>query len=169
MDYENLMRSPILDEIWEKQKDEIQKYDSERENYTEKEKQKLEKYIKEFFKLGILTGVKLKNDLKESINNEEGFYEYEYSGFTEYLETTKINNLMNREDYNELRKKQHEIKAKYPKAMELLEDRSIVDKITEDDQKAMLELMEIQDQIHILEEKEIYRMGMKEMSKILYK
>ena len=125
--------------------------------------------MKKFFKLGIVTGVKLKNDLKESIDNEEGFYEYEYICFTDYLETTKINNLMNRESYNELRKKQHEIKSKHPKAMQLLEDRSTVDQITKLDQKAMLELMEIQDQIHILEEKEIYKMGMKEMTKILYK
>ena len=74
---------------------------------------------------------------------------------------------MNTTKYKDLLKQVTEIKEKHPRIIEFLEDRDAVDNLTEEEQDAIFEIMDIKERIHIIEQKEIFRMGMKEMKNIL--
>lgn len=168
MDYEDFMKSPILDEVWNKQKEELKKYKNFCDKCTKKEKDEIEKFAKHFFKLGIINGIKFKADLKEC-ENDEGFFNYEYSCFDEYLETKRIDKLRENNEYNQLRKKENELKNKYPKLTIFIEEKKPIDNLTEEEQDAILDFIENKGKMFNIEKKEIYLMGMKEMINILYR
>ena len=168
MDYEDFMKSPILDEVWNKQKEELKRQKIFSKKNAKKEKDEVENFAKHFFKLGIINGIKFKTDLKEC-KSDEGFFNYEYSCFDEYLETKRIDKLRENNEYNQLRKKENELKNKYPKLTELIEDEEPISNFTEEEQKAILEMIEINGKMFNIEKKEIYLMGMKEMINILYR
>ena len=68
---------------------------------------------------------------------------------------------MNREDYKELRDKKRAIMEQYPKARSFLEDEKIMD-MTEQEKKAVLQILDIQEKIKIIELKEAFKLGGKE-------
>ncbi len=149
----------------EKQKEYSEKW----KQYTKKEMDEFDYWTKKFFKLGIINGIKLKKEVKEESSKQNGFFDYEYSCFDEYLETKRIDNLREDNEYNKLRRKEAELKNKYPKLIRFIEDKESIDNLTIEEQKSILEMIEIKDKMFNIEKKEIYLMGMKEMINILYR
>ena len=126
-------------------------------------------WTKKFFKLGIINGIKLKKEVKEENLKQNGFFDYEYSCFDEYLETKRIDKLRENNEYNQLRKKENELKNKHPKLIRFIEEKEPINNITEEEQKILLEVIENKEKMFNMEKKEIYFMGMKEMINILYR
>ena len=58
---------------------------------------------------------------------------------------------------------------KIPKLIRFIEDKESIDNLTIEEQKSILEMIEIKDKMFNIEKKEIYLMGMKEMINILYR
>ena len=205
MDFNNLINTNILEELYEKECEEfedfivnenkerrkfneeiliaeelreivksgfseskIKNFEIKFEQYLETKFKEYEYWTKEFFKLGIINGIRLKNDILNVISNKkQDFLSYYCNGFTEYLETTKIDNIINSKEYKILRKRMTEIKEKYPRVMEFLEDKDIIENPTKEEQKAIFDILDITEEMAILEEKEIFKMGMREMLNII--
>ena len=86
----------------------------------------------------------------------------EYSDdFLAFFDNHRTKKLMNREDYKNLRDKKRKIMEEYPKARTFLEDEKIID-MTEEEKKAVLEIIDIQEKIKIIELKEAFKLGGKE-------
>ena len=146
-----------------------EEYNEKWKQYTKKEMDELDYWTKKFFKLGIINGIKLKKEVKEENSKQNGFFDYEYSCFDEYIETKRIDKLRENNEYNQLRKKENELKNKYPKLISFIEEKEPINNITEEEQKILLEVIENKEKMFNMEKKEIYLMGMKEMINILYR
>lgn len=146
-----------------------EEYNEKWKQYTKKEMDEFDYWTKKFFKLGIINGIRLKKEIKEENTEQNGFFNYEYSCFDEYLETKRIDKLRENNEYNQLRKKENELKNKYPKLISFIEEKEPINNITEEEQKILLEFMENKEKMFNMEKKEIYFMGMKEMINILYR
>lgn len=86
----------------------------------------------------------------------------EYSDdFLQYFDNYRAKKLMDREDYKELRDKKRAIMEQYPKSRSFLEDEKIID-MTDQDKKAVLQILNIQEKIKIIELKEAFKLGGKE-------
>lgn len=81
--------------------------------------------------------------------------------FLKYFDNYRIKKLMNREDYKELRDRKRTIIAEYPKARSFLEDEKIMD-MTDEEKKAVLLIIDIEEKIKITELKEAFKLGGKE-------
>lgn len=146
----------------------VKDFETKFEQYLQKQFEEYEYWTKKYFKLGIINGIRLKNDVLNVISNKkQDFLSYYCNSFTEYLEITKVNNVINSKEYKKLRKKMNEIKEKYPRVMEFLEDKDIIENPTKEEQKAIFDILDITEEMAILEEKEIFKMGMREMLNIL--
>ena len=146
-----------------------EEYNEKWKKYTKKEMDELDYWTKKFFKLGIINGIRLKKEIREENSKQKGFFDYEYSCFDEYLETKRIDKLRENNEYNQLRKKENELKNEYPKLISFIEEKEQINNITEEEQKILLEFMENKEKMFNMEKKEIYFMGMKEMINILYR
>lgn len=86
----------------------------------------------------------------------------EYSNdFLEFFDNHRAKKLINREDYKNLRDKKRKIMEEYPKARTFLEDEKIID-MTNEEKKAVLRIIDIQEKIKIIELKEAFKLGGKE-------
>ncbi len=146
-----------------------EEYNEKWKQYTKKEMDELDYWTKKFFKLGIINGIRLKKEIKEESSKQNGFFNYEYSCFDEYLETKRIDKLRENNEYNQLRKKENELKNKYPKLTRFIEEKEPIDNLTEEEQDAILDFIENKSKMFNIEKKEIYLMGMREMINILYR
>lgn len=123
---------------------------------------------KEYFKLGIINGIRLKNNLLGEISSSKnGFLDYDCNRFTEYLETERIKNVLKIKEYKNLQKRLTEIEEKHPRVREFIEDKDIIENPTKEEQQAIFEIIEIAEEMAILDEKESFKLGMKEMLNIL--
>lgn len=82
--------------------------------------------------------------------------------FFEYIEDYKTNYLMKKKEYKEIIKKVRTLKENNPKVEELVEDGKI-EILSLEELKIVQELLKLGNQIDIIEQKEIFRLGMKEM------
>ena len=105
---------------------------------------------------------------KENTKNEENlkklmdsFWNENGMNFTQYFEKHREENLLNREDYYELEKEYEDIANKYPNARSFLENENTCE-FTLEEQKAILELIDLKEQIKVIELKEGYKLGFKE-------
>lgn len=146
-----------------------EEYNEKWKQYTKKEMDELDYWTKKFFKLGIINGIRLKKEIKEENSKQNSFFDYEYSCFDEYLETKRIDKLRENNEYNQLRKKENELKNKYPNLIRFIEEKEPINNITEEEQKILLEVIENKEKMFNMEKKEIYFMGMKKMINILYR
>lgn len=74
----------------------VKDFEDKFEQYLQKQFEEYEYWSKKYFKLGIINGIRLKNDILNVISNKkQDFLSYYGNGFTEYLETTKVNNVIN--------------------------------------------------------------------------
>ena len=93
--------------------------------------------------------------LMDSFWNENGM------NFMQYFEKHRQKNLLNREDYYEMERQIEETSSKYPNARDFLQNDAISE-LTENEQKAVLKLIDLKEQIKIIEFKEAYKLGFKE-------
>lgn len=99
----------------------------------------------------------------EDTSNNDSFFNNYIADFIDYFERQKSEKLFKRADYKELINKIHEIKIKYPKARAFIEDEEITP-LTSEEMKAVLKIIEINNDIDILEVEEAFRLGLKEQS-----
>ena len=83
----------------------IKDFEIKFEQYLEAKFKEYEYWTKEYFKLGIINGIRLKNNLLEEISiSKNGFLDYDCNGFTEYLETERIKSVLKKKEYNPSKK-----------------------------------------------------------------
>ena len=93
--------------------------------------------------------------LMDSFWNENGM------NFMQYFEEHRQEKLLNREDYHELEEKYKNIANQYPRALDFFENEN-VGEMTEEEQNAILKLIDLREQIKVIELKEGYKLGFKE-------
>lgn len=93
--------------------------------------------------------------LMNSFWNENGM------NFMQYFEKHREKKLLNREDYHELEEQYKNIANQFPKALDFLENEN-VGGLTLEEQNAILELIDLKEQIKVIELKEGYKLGFKE-------
>ena len=93
--------------------------------------------------------------LMDSFWNENGM------NFMQYFEKHREEELLNREDYHELEEEYKSIANQYPRAVDFFENEN-VGEMTEEEQNAILKLIDLREQIKVIELKEGYKLGFKE-------
>ena len=91
----------------------------------------------------------------------DSFFNYEGNGFREYFYTRVKDNLNNREDYANTRKKISETKNEFPKVQDYSENKTILD-MTDDEKDAVLRIISLEDDLRIIEEMEAFKLGFRE-------
>ncbi len=116
-------------------------------------------WMKPYYELGFTDGINLNKEIAEFQKplskdeiNETFFNQYSYC-VTEYLGTR----VENKEIIDEM----DEIKKKYPKIKEFIEDGVTAD-LSKEEQQALLEYIKLQDDIARAEKTELFKLGMKE-------
>ena len=96
--------------------------------------------------------------MEDMVNN---FFDNYEDGFLEYLEVHKTQALKDRKDYQDLNKNISELKYKYPNVRTFLEEKEPID-LREDEQYAMLNVLNYEIELDIIELKECFKLGFKE-------
>lgn len=96
--------------------------------------------------------------MEEIVSN---FFDDYEEGFLEYLEAHKSVALKDRKDYQTLCKKISELKYKYPNVGTFLEDKEPIE-LKDDEQYAMLNVLDYETKLDIIELKECFKLGFKE-------
>lgn len=132
------------------------------DEYEDKTLGEMSYWEKLYYKLGFVDDVKLKREKEEQRNklritrDNKEIYEC-----NDDLETKKYERLQRREDYknavNEIRK----IKQKYPRVQEFIECK-MGDDFTKEEIDAILQWIDLDDTIRIIEQEEIYKIGLKD-------
>lgn len=96
---------------------------------------------------------------------DEGFFNHhtdEWSDyFTDYFENQRVSRIRLRHEYKEIEKAICEIKDKHPNVTNFLEDDEIV-KLNDEEEKAIIEILNLQEEINMIELKESFKLGFKE-------
>lgn len=137
-----------------------QKISKKFEEYERAELAEYEFWVRKYFKLGIINGIRLKDELNKS---DDTFFSNNSDGFTEYIEDIRYNKIFRNEEYQKIKDEIGRYKEKYPRLITFFEDNTYIENITEEEQKAIFEVMSLIEQMFMLEEKEMFKMGMKEM------
>ena len=121
-----------------------------------------------YYKHGIFVGIRLKsvidraNNLNKNVmRNENSFFDECEDIFVDYLEKNKTKFLYKNPEYIGFYKKIKEIKEKYPNVETFLEDREAIE-LTDDEENALLNILDIQEQINFIEKKIAFKLGMNE-------
>lgn len=121
-----------------------------------------------FYKLGVTDGLKLDNETKNKLEQSKTkgisklFSNKDMMDFLEYFEDYRYQKLINREDYKLLEYKKNKIISEFPNVRKFLEDGSINIRLNNDEKKAILEILDINERINIIELKEAYKLGVNE-------
>lgn len=94
--------------------------------------------------------------LMDSFMNDSG------NSFMQLFEVAREKHLLNREDYKTISDKMVEIMEEFPKARSFLQDEVITD-MTDDEKDAVLRIIDLKEQIKVIEYKEAFKLGAKEM------
>lgn len=92
----------------------------------------------------------------------DSFFNEEDNNFLEYFEKQRDKNLTNREDYKKLNKEIDNLITKYPRVQQFLEDENI-EELSHDEMKTILDIIDLQEEIKVLELKEAFKLGEKEV------
>ena len=123
-----------------------------------------------YYKLGVFDSIDIKevteyknNSINEdSIIDEDIFLDNYEDEFIEYLERKLDTRLKEINDYIEIREKISEIKKEHLNLRLLLEDEEKV-KLSEEDIEKLVEILELKEKLRNVEEKEIFKLGAREM------
>ena len=137
-----------------------QKISEKFEDYDRAELEEYEFWVRKYFKLGIINGIRLKDELNKS---DDTFFSNNSDGFTEYIEDIRFNKIFKNKEYQKLKNEISAYKEKYPRLETFFEDNIYIENITEEEQKAIYEVRSIIEKMFMFEEKEMFKMGMKEM------
>ena len=124
-------------------------------------------WFKKYYKLGFCDAKTLKNETKEfseknTISKDKSFFNEYFDVFSGYFEDYKFNYLRNKPEYRKITNEIKKIKDENPKVTELVEDGNI-ESLNTEELKAVQKLFLLGEQLDSFEQKEIYRLGMKEM------
>ena len=112
----------------------------------------LQKYIKK-------TEVK---EEKKEIETKTVFFDEYSDDFYDYLNTNRVRMLKENAEYKELEVKREKVKADNPNIRAIFEDKEAV-QLTEDEVKAVLDMLEIEGDINTIETIENFKLGAREM------
>ena len=125
---------------------------------------------KNYFKLGVVEGVKLNNEIKKKKNDQNKvdsiFLDKYDDDFLEYLEENKMKNLSKQEKFKKLEEKEKKLKNKYPNISKFLGNKENI-KLSVEEQKAILEILNLYEEKDVLEQKECFKLGFKEATILL--
>lgn len=120
---------------------------------------------KMYYKLGVYNCTEMKEILLDKIeckNNQETFFDKYTDDFLNYLEVNRIKIVRENAEYKDLEDEISKIKADNPNVRAFLEDREAVP-LTDVEQNAVLDILEIQDKMDNIEMKETFKLGSREM------
>ena len=128
---------------------------------------------RQYYKLGFLDKLFLKREIEETktrfFKNKENnkiqensfFYRYTDS-IMQFLEDNRYNIWQKRKDYKQIKDKMREIKNKYPNVRLFIEDRVVTANLTKEELKAVLEYINLDDEIERIEKIETFKLGLRE-------
>ena len=157
----------FVNELFKGDENTAEKFNGLLRNFETSMFSEMEFWCKKYYKLGFCDSNMLKEETKNFINrsNEvkrKSFYNDYSDDFFEYIEDYKTSYLMKKKEYREIIKKVRTLKENNPKVEELVEDGKI-EILSLEELKIVQELLKLGNQIDIIEQKEIFRLGMKEM------
>ena len=125
---------------------------------------------KNYFKLGVVEGVKLNNEINQIKNDQNKvdsiFLDKYDDDFLEYLEENKMKNLSKQEKFKKLEEKEKKLKNKYPNISKFIGNKENI-KLSVEEQKAILEILNLYEEKDVLEQKECFKLGFKEATILL--
>jgi len=119
---------------------------------------------KQYYKLGILDGKRLKTELKENkkiIEYDESFINDYSSDFDDFFERYKRKELRKDGRYREILSKISKLKDKNPNILNYLENNEIKE-FTKDEIEALLEIINLNEERVAMEIKGVFRLGIRE-------
>ena len=128
---------------------------------------------KQYYKLGFLDKLFLKREIEETktrfFKNKENnkiqensfFYRY-IDSIMQFLEDNRYNIWQKRKDYKQIKDKMREIKNKYANVRLFIEDRVVIANLTKEELKAVLEYINLDDEIERIEKIETFKLGLRE-------
>lgn len=128
----------------------------------------IEYWIKEYYKLGLYDAYSLQNKVINFSYDENSFLNYKHNCLKEYTSIECFKILEKTEEYQKLIKEVEKIKEENPKVRAFFE-KEIVEPINAEEQEKIQNVIDLQMEIRNLEEKEIFKLGMKEMASIIQK
>lgn len=120
---------------------------------------------KMFYKLGVYNCTEMKEILLNKIYSNEdtkSFFDEYTDDFLDYLETNRMKIVRENTEYKQLEDEISKIKAENPNVRTFLEEREAVS-LTDVEQNAVLDILEIQGKMDNIEMKEVFKLGGREM------
>lgn len=102
-----------------------------------------------------------KNKENKKIQENSFFYRY-IDSIMQFLEDNRYNIWQKRKDYKETKEKMRKIKNKYPNVRLFIEDRVVTANLTKEELNAVLEYINLDDEIERIEKIETFKLGLKE-------
>lgn len=81
--------------------------------------------------------------------------------FADYFENQRVSRIRQKSEYQKLEKEICKIKNEYPNVVTLLEDGENI-KLSNEEEKAIIEILNLQEEINLIELKEAFKLGFKE-------
>ena len=118
---------------------------------------------KMFYKLGVYNCTEMKGILLDKVDkNQKTFFDEYTDDFLDYLETNRMKIVRENAEYKQLADEISKIKAENPNVRIFLEEREAVS-LTDVEQNAVLDILEIQGKMDNIEMKEVFKLGGREM------
>lgn len=119
-------------------------------------------WMKQYYKLGLYDAFSLQNIIINTKNDKNTFLNYKNNCLKEYTSIECFKILEKTEEYQKLTKEVEKIKEENPKVRAFFE-KEIVEPINAEEQEKIQNVIDLQMEIRNLEEKELYKLGMKEI------
>lgn len=124
---------------------------------------------KMYYKLGAYDCARMSEVVKTEVKEEKTeietktlFFDEYSDDFYDYLNTNRVRILKENAEYKELEVKREKIKVDNPNIRAIFEDKEAV-QLTEDEVKAVLDMLEIEGDINTIETIENFKLGAREM------
>lgn len=124
--------------------------------------------FKQYYKLGFIDSNNLRSELK-AFNSDiakkidySSFYNEYFESFSGYFEEYKYDYLREQPEYKEIVNQIKNLKEEYPRITNLVEDGDI-EVLNLDELQKLQELLQLRAKEDLIEQKEVFRLGMKEM------
>lgn len=118
---------------------------------------------KMFYKLGVYNCTEMKGILLDKVDkNQKTFFDEHTDDFLDYLETNRMKIVRENAEYKQLEDEISKIKEENPNVRIFLEEREAVS-LTDVEQNAVLDILEIQGKMDNIEMKEVFKLGGREM------
>lgn len=122
-------------------------------------------WYKAYYKIGFIDGISLKREIKEerieNINSNDSIFNQNLNEITDYFEEKKYKSLKVNKEYKKISTEIEKIKTKFPKIRDFIEDDEITE-FTQEESKALLKIIRLNDDRAMYEENEMFKIGLKE-------